>query len=87
MIRAVVVDHLDVSLDLFAELQLVLDVVEQASEEYVMLCEANAIRASRYGFEYLNSVVFAETRTRLSDIEDRVIDVTPNAGPRTMSVQ
>lgn len=75
-IRRVVVERDKAPISLYHDIQMVLDCVEQTSEEYALLSEANHRRANRYGFEYLNSGVFAATRDRLSQIEDSSIHGT-----------
>jgi hypothetical protein len=71
-----VAEQYEVPARLFPDIQMVLDYVEQASEEYLLLSEENDIRVYRYGFEYLNSGVFAATNARLSEIEDNIIGRT-----------
>src|SRR5215510_8898290 len=60
-IRRVIVEQEEAPATLYHELQMVWDCVEQTSEEYLSLREAHHVRAHRYGFEYLNSDVFAAT--------------------------
>ena len=72
-IRRVIVEQEEAPASLYPEMEMVWDCVEQTSEEYVSLGEGHHLRAHRYGFEYLNTDVFAATEARLSEIEDSII--------------
>jgi len=78
--QRVLVDRYDMPQDLFAEAQRVLDCVEQTSQEYLILRDESENTAYQYGFNYLNSVAFAEARIRMSEIENRIINDTGDLG-------
>lgn len=76
-LRRVPVDRYDIPKSLIAEskrkIDCVFDYVEQTSQEYLELDEAKNNRAYQYGFEYLNSVGFANTMARIHAIEEQTI--------------
>ena len=82
--QQVPVDRYDMPENLLAELKrgfdCVCDRVEQTSQAYRELNEEQNNRAAQFGFTYLNSVAFATTMARTSEIEEKTIIETGDQG-------
>jgi len=78
LIRRVPVDRYDTPENQLAELMgqfdSVFDYVEQTSREYQFLSEGNDLSVRQFGFGYLNSIVFSEVETRMSEIQEMTIN-------------
>jgi len=80
LFQPVPVDRYDMPQNLIAEIKrqtdCVFDFVEQTSQEYRLLNEANDNSVHRDGFNYLNSVACETMMARIREIEERAINGT-----------